>query len=167
MNGLFCGGCKAKNNEEYKLVLKKRRNKFWLLFGVGTVTAALSIVVAVFGADTAGGFPVSANAYQIGLVSGLGVGLMLGCLIAVTKICRTMASEERLKENRLRETDEREIEVANQALQTTAKIILAALYILMIVGGLFSEMILSICTLLIGIFLVSYAMGCKIYGKVL
>lgn len=159
MNGLFCG-CRAKNNEEYKTVLKKRRNKCWLLFGAGTVTAALSIVAAVFGADIA-------DAYQIGIVSGLGGGLILGSLIAITRICRTLASEERLKEKRLRETDEREIEVANQALQVTSKIILVVLYILMIVGGLFSEEIFSTCILLIGIFLVSYTIGCKIYGKVL
>lgn len=26
MKGLFCGGCKARNNEEYRIVLKKRQN---------------------------------------------------------------------------------------------------------------------------------------------
>ncbi|MBQ9136162.1 MAG: hypothetical protein IJX66_08745 [Lachnospiraceae bacterium] len=27
MKGLFCGGCKARNNEEYRIVLKKRQKR--------------------------------------------------------------------------------------------------------------------------------------------
>ena len=81
------------------------------------------------------------------------------------KILKVLNNEERLKEERLRETDEREREVGNQALRLTAKITLAVLYIFLIVGGLFSEVIMMVCCILIGVFLLSYEIAKKYYEK--
>ena len=63
-----------------------------------------------------------------------------------------MQHEEKLKEARLKETDERELEVANHALRFTAKIMLAVLYVFLIVGALFWEEIMLVCCILVGIF---------------
>ena len=134
MRGLFCDGIKAKNNEEYRVLLKKRQKRMWGLFAVGLLTAAL--------------------------------GALLGTLMRgqITER-RKMGSEERLKKERLREVDEREIEVRSRALQATAKLLLAFIYVLMIIGCLFDEEIVGVCILLAGIFMLSFQLFQKYYGK--
>lgn len=158
MKGLFCSGRKAKNNEEYRLILKKRQKRMWCLFAVGLFTAALGVVLDMLMKE-------QMSTRQTAFVLGLGLGLSLGALLAIGKIRRLMRNEGQLKEERLKEVDEREIEVRNQALQASAKVLLAVLYFMMIIGGLFLEELVGICFLLIAIFLVSYGLFQLYYGK--
>ena len=157
MKGLFCGGCKARTNEEYRVVLEKRQKKMLILMLAGLLTVGAGILyIWLYGFE---------DSYSLGFVFGFGTGLALGALIAMLKISRTLQDEEKLKAARLRETDERELEVDNQALRLTAKIMLAALYILLIVGGLFLPEIMTVCCILISVFLLSYGFAKKYYAK--
>ena len=103
MRGLFCDGIKAKNNEEYRVLLKKRQKRMWGLFAVGLLTAALG---ALLGTLMRG----QITERQAGFILGVGTGLSLGSVIEIWILQRKMGSEERLKKERLREVDEREIE---------------------------------------------------------
>ena len=157
MKGLFCGGCKARNNEEYKIVLAKRQKRMLVLLLAGLLTVVAGIVyIGVNGFE---------DSYSLGFVFGFGVGLALGAALAMLKIRKTLRNEEKVKEARLKETDEREVEVANQALRLTAKIMLAALYVFLIIGGLFWEEIMLVCCILVCIFLLSYEFAKKYYNK--
>ncbi|MDE5801998.1 MAG: hypothetical protein K2I22_03660 [Lachnospiraceae bacterium] len=149
MKGLFCAHCKAKNNEEYREVLKKRlvRVRLLCLAGVLIILSAAVLFHTVL---------AEMDDYHQGVTYGMGTGLILGSIIAMLRIHRTLASEERLKEQRLKETDEREVEISNMALRQTAKLLLAVLYLSMVFGALVSEELLDVCCLLIGIFLLSY-----------
>lgn len=149
MKGLFCAHCKAKNNEEYREVLKKRliRVRLLCLAGVLIVLSAAVLFHTVL---------AEMDDYHQGVTYGMGTGLILGSIKAMLHIHRTLASEERLKEQRLKETDEREVEISNIALRQTAKLLLAVLYLSMVFGALVSEELLNLCCLLIGIFLLSY-----------
>ena len=149
MKGLFCAHCKAKNNEEYREVLKKRliRVRLICLAGVLIILSAAVLFHTVL-AET--------GDYPPGVTYGMGTGLILGSIVAMLRIHRTLASEEKLKEQRLKETDEREVEISNMALRQTAKLLLAVLYLSMVFGALVSEELLDLCCLLIGIFLLSY-----------
>lgn len=149
MKGLFCAHCKAKNNEEYKGVLKKRlvRVRLICLAGVLIILSAAVLFHTVL---------AEMDDYHQGVTYGMGTGLILGSIIAMLRIHKTLASEERLKEQRLKETDEREVEISNMALKQTAKLLLAVLYLSMVFGALVSEELLDLCCLLIGIFLLSY-----------
>ncbi len=159
MRGLFCQMCHAKNNEEYRAVLKKRQVKvIWLaLAGMGPIGASLTAYFF---------WKNEALEYQLGFFLGVGTGLVLGAAISLVQIRRRLANEERLKESRLKETDEREIEVDNRALQMAAKILLAALYGGMLFGGLFDRReVFDICLLFIAVFLLGYAGLRRYYGK--
>ncbi|MBD5534968.1 MAG: hypothetical protein HDQ99_04835 [Lachnospiraceae bacterium] len=149
MKGLFCAHCKAKNNEEYKEVLKKRliRVRLICLSGVLIILGAAVLFHTVL---------AEMGDYHQGVTYGMGTGLILGSIVAMLRIYRTLASEEKLKEQRLKETDEREVEISNMALRQTAKLLLAVLYLSMVFGALVSEELLYLCCLLIGIFLLSY-----------
>lgn len=149
MKGLFCAHCKAKNNEDYRKVLKKRliRVRLLCLAGVLIVLSAAVLFHTVL---------AEMDDYHQGVTYGMGMGLILGSIKAMLHIHRTLASEERMKEQRLKETDEREVEISNIALRQTAKLLLAVLYLSMVFGALVSEELLNLCCLLIGIFLLSY-----------
>lgn len=149
MKGLFCAHCKAKNNEEYKEVLKKRLVKVRLIGLAGLLVIAGAAVLTCL-------LPEKVDDYHLGFTYGMGTGLILGSIVAMVRIYRTLASEEKLKAQRLKETDEREVEISNMALKQTAKLILAVLYLSMAFGALVSEELLCISSLLIGIFLLSY-----------
>lgn len=158
MTDLFCDGCKAKNNEEYRLVLKKRQRRYWYLFCAGLLTAALGAVLEAIPEERISG-------RQTAFVLGLGSGLCLGSALIIWNIRRVMKNEDQLKERRLKEVDEREIEVRSRALQAAAKALMVMLYVLSIIGGLFVRELTWVCGLLIFGFLVSFALFQKYYGK--
>lgn len=149
MKGLFCAHCKARNNEEYKEVLKKRLVRVRLTCLAGVLVIAGAAVLTCL-------LPGKVDDYHLGVTYGMGTGLILGSIVAMLRIRKTMTNEEKLKVQRLKETDEREIEISNMALKQTAKLILAVLYLSMVFGALVSEELLCISSLLIGIFLLSY-----------
>lgn len=149
MKGLFCAHCRARNNEEYREVLRKRLTRVWLVCIMG-------LLVALTGAVLFHTLLQEVGEYQQGAVYGMGVGLMLGAVVSMFRIRRVLADEGRLKEQRLKETDERELEIGSLALRQTAKLLLLALYILMVFGILVSEELLKVSCLLICTFLLSY-----------
>lgn len=159
MRGLFCQMCHAKNNEEYRAVLKKRQIRLIWFILTGMATIGVSLAAHFF-------WEAAVSEYRLGFLLGVGTGLILGAVIGLAQIRRKLADEERLKEARLKETDEREIEVDNRALQTTAKILLAVLYGMMVLGGLFDwREVVDMCLLLIAVFLLGYTGLKGYYGK--
>lgn len=149
MKGLFCAHCKAKNNEEYKEVLKKRLIRVRLICLAGLLVIAGAAVLTCL-------LPGKVDDYHLGVTYGMGTGLILGSIVAMLRIRKTLTNEDKLKVQRLKETDEREIEISNMAIKQTAKLILAVLYLSMVFGALVSEELLNLSCLLIGIFLLSY-----------
>ena len=158
MKDLFCPVCKAKNNEEYRAVLKKRQVALGLFILAGLATEGLILFLYFF-------TRIHIGEYQMGYLLGVGAGLMLGGVVGVVRIRRRMADEEKLKEFRLKETDERELEVDSLALRATAKTLLVALYIILIVAGVFGrEELVHVCFGLVALFLLGYVAFRKYYG---
>ena len=158
MNDLFSPRCKAKNNEEYRAVLKKRQVVLCLYILAGVATESL-VLFLNFCTDM-----IFAE-YRLGYLLGLGAGLIFGGAVGLVRIRRRMASEEKLKEFRLKETDERELEVDSLAYRATARLLLVALYVLLIAAGMFErEELMYVCFGLVALFLSGYAAFRKYYG---
>ena len=158
MKGLFCPVCKAKNNEEYRAVLKKRQVGLCLFILAGLATEGLVLFLHFY-------TRIQLGEYRLGYLMGIGAGLILGGVVGVVRVRRRMADEEKLKEFRLRETDERELEVDSLALRATAKTLLAAMYVTLIVAGVFKrEELMQVCFGLIALFLFGYVAFRKYYG---
>lgn len=161
MKRLFFMTCYANNNEEYKKVLKKRMIGFAILGLTGIATMGFALLGEYFEW-------IKEADYQFGFLAGLGFGLFLASILVIVKICRKLKNEEKLKESRLSETDEREIEVSNRAMRMSGMIILLALYVILVAGGLLlHKEIMAVCYILIGIFLISYVAFRKYYEKIL
>lgn len=158
MRSLFCPTCRAKNNEEYRAVLKKRQVNFCLIMLAGIATEGIVLFLRYC-------IRMEFADYQMGYLLGMGAGLAFGGVVGLARIRGKMASEEKLKECRLKETDERELEVDSLALRATAKLLLAVLYVFLIAAGAFErEELMQVCFGLIGIFLLGYAVFRKYYG---
>ncbi|MED9903067.1 MAG: hypothetical protein UFG06_02665 [Lachnospiraceae bacterium] len=160
MKGLFCGGCKAKNNDEYRIVLKHRQRRIFFIIAAGVLTVVFSLIFFTV-------FKEVTDDFRLGVLTGIGTGLAAGGIIAALRIQWILSDEDRLKGQRLRETDEREVEAGNQALRATAKVMLAVFYVFMILGIAFSKEMLEICETLICIFLVSYLLFLWYYRRVM
>lgn len=157
MKGLLGEGCRARNNEEYRLVLAKRKKRLWMWFAFAVVTSVVALIMEY-------GVGVADDAhYYTGFALGLGVGMAAASLGGIAKIRKILKDEEKLKEERLKETDERENEVNSQALKMTAKILLVALYVLLIAGALFSHSLMYVCFGLIILFLLCFAVLKRYY----
>lgn len=157
MRSLFCPMCKAKNNEEYREILKKRRYRFFLFILAGLATEAVVLYV-----HFCTGIKISD--YHLGFLLGLGGGMALGGVVGILKLRRHLKDEGKLKELRLKETDERELELDSLALRGTARILLAALYVLLVVGGILAnDLLLWISWGLILLYLLSFALFRKYY----
>ena len=157
MISLFCPTCRAKNNEEYRAVLKKRRGGFYLFILLGMATEAISLFVHFC-------TEIEISDYRLGFLLGLGAGMAFGGLVGILRIRRRLVDEEKLKEFRLKETDERELEVDSLALRGTARILLGVLYVMLVLGGVFgNDMLLWISWGLVAFYLFSYALLEKYY----
>lgn len=132
-------------------MLKKRQVIFYLFVLAGLATEGL-VLFLMFCTQ------MTFSEYQLGYLTGLGVGLIFAGVVWLVRIRRRMANEEKLKEFRLKETDERELEVDSLALRTTAKLLLVVLYVLLIVAGVFEkEELMHVCFGLVALFLLCYA----------
>lgn len=172
MKGILFEGCKAKNNEEYRRILEKRQGKFLFLLAVGVLTVVLCFVIPLglgFGMEDilAGdvAFAAGGDGSNIWLTIGIGTGLTAGALIAFIKIRHILSDEGRLKEERLKETDEREQEISNRSLQKTAKVMLMLLYVFMLYGCFADREVMRMCQLLIIVFLFCFVLFQRDYEK--
>lgn len=155
MSGLFCGGTKPKNNEEYRVSLKNRQKGLGVMAVAGVLTIALAAVLELCNKELM-------DEYAVGFLSGVGTGLFVGAIAGILKIRRILQNEELLKQCRLRKTDEREREISARAMRAAAGILIAVLYILMVAGSIFSPEMTRLCLVLAAIFFGSYSL-LKIY----
>ena len=150
--------CNARTNEEYKVELKKRQRLmgFLLLLGVFTLATMITLILIK---------PEMLESYTAGFFSGVGTGLILGGLVGILKIRKTLKDEDAIKKARLIETDEREQAISSRALHATLKILLLSIYLLLLLCSFVTIKSVMVLALLICIFMLSYLISRKIYSQ--
>lgn len=156
MKGIW--GTTAKNNEEYKEVIKKRMKLMVLLIIIGAITAAVG-----FGSEFC--FNVTINEHMIGVYTGVGVGLFVAGLILWIKNKIVLGNEAKLKESRLGNTDERILEISNKAFRIATFAMIAAMYVVALIGGLFYPILVEVLLFIVCMFLVAYVIAYKYYNS--
>ncbi|MBQ7359367.1 MAG: hypothetical protein IJW63_04635 [Lachnospiraceae bacterium] len=156
----FVYDCTAKNNEEYKLELKKRMRSMVVLFVLGVLTL-ITMGVLIWQN------PEMMESFRAGLFTGVGVGLMAGSVVGALQLRKRMKDEASLKAARLAETDEREREISNRAIRMTSKVMMVALYLVMLMCTFIAnEAVLVVCGLIL-LFFVSYIVCRKIVSRMM
>lgn len=162
MNGWEIKGllyqCNARTNEEYKIELKKRQHLMGILLLLGILTLATMVSLIILKPETM-------ENYTVGFFCGVGTGLILGGLLGIIKIRKTINNEAALKEARLTETDEREKAISSKAIHTTLKIMFLSIYLLILLCSIVTVETITVLFLLICIFVLSYLFSRKIYSQ--
>lgn len=155
MRGIFCS-TNAQTNEEYREIIKSRM-WIWVSF---TVLGCITLAAALFGSQL---FQVGINGRMKAFYCGVGTGFVFGGIVMWIKGKRLLGDEEKLKEERLRDTDERQVEIGNKAVIASTKALLAALYLICCIGGLFYPIMLKILCGLVLVFVVAYTVSFRVY----
>lgn len=162
MNGWEIKGllyqCTARTNEEYRSELKKRQRLMCLLLLLGIVTLAAMLAIIFL-------TPNAQENYSAGFFCGVGTGLILGGFLGIQKIKKTLNDEALLKEARLTETDEREQAISAKAIHTTLKVMLLSIYLLLLLCSFITIEAVTILSLLVAIFFLSYIISRKAYSR--
>ncbi len=157
MMGLFCGS-KASNNEAYKKIIRQRMRIMLLLFILGSITLAVSLLAKNL-------WSVKVDDSMLGVYTGAGAGLSAAAIVIWIKNKRILTDEEKIKKDRLSNTDERLQEINRKALRTATIILLIGLYAIGLIGGLFYPILVKVLFFLISIFLFAYLVTYKIYER--
>ena len=157
MNGIFCGKASS-SNEEYKKVIRFRMRILCVLFLVGAVTFSGTLFIMFR-------FSSILSDYQSGVYSGIGCGLMGAAVALWIKNKMLLGNEEKLKQSRLANSDERNIEISQKAMRIAAMALIVALYLVGIVGGFFYPVLIKVLLFLVCIFLFVYVVAFKMIGK--
>jgi len=152
----------AATNDEYRKVIKQQMNRMILLGLIGLFTLAV-----VFLGKYA--FQLIVNEHTLSYYSGIGFGLIFAAAALWLKNKRLLSNEERLKESRLKYTDERIRAIQQKAWQWASITLLVVIYFFILFGALLYPNYMSELYPVFGIcifsFLVSYFIFFRIYEK--
>jgi vacuolar-type H+-ATPase subunit I/STV1 len=157
MRGLLCGTT-AKNNEEYREIIKFRMNILLLMLFVGIITVTVALLVEFR-------WSTRANEHMFGVYTGAGSGLTFAAIVLWIKNKKLLSNDEKLKESRLSNTDERLQEINNKAFRTASIMLLVALYMVGFIGGIFYPILFKMLMGIIVVFIVTYLFSYKKYEK--
>jgi len=157
MRGLFCSTV-ARTNEEYRKVVKTRMNAMVILFIIGVITLAVSLLAEFR-------WTVTINDRMLGVYTGVGTGLSFASVSIWIMNRKLLNNEEKLKESRLSYSDERIKEISNKAFRVAAVVLLIVLYGIGLIGGLFYPFLMKVLGACVGIFVCAYLISYFIYSK--
>lgn len=114
--------------EDYRKVLEGRRTLAIIAAVVGIVTMVSPILLILLlpGLDD----------HAMGYYSGSGAAILAIGIFAFCGTCRTLRDEKRLRSEQIKETDEREQEIARRAASVTIVVSLLGLYVALLVAVL-------------------------------
>ena len=153
----FClmSATKATNNEEYRKQIQIKNKYMWGLILLGLITAVIAYYMEFSG-------KMKVDDYMLGVYCGLGVGLFASGIAFLIRNKRLLKDEAKLKEARLQATDERNVEIGMRAQKIAVIVLLVAMYLVFLIGGVYDPILSKVMPCLICLFLVAYAIAWRI-----
>lgn len=139
----------VKANQDYKDVIKRKMKIYWALMVFGVLTAIVAIGNALLNI-------VPAVERVTNLYSGIGFGLIAVSVVFIVKYNKLLKNEIAMKEERLKNLDERNILISRMAAKSAAMVLVFCSYIAMLIGGLFSKVIFYCFWWVVMVFLIAY-----------
>lgn len=149
---------KAQNNAEYRKKLERQNKYMWGVIVIGVITAVVAYCAEFFA-------EIKLDDFMLGVYSGVGVGLVAAGVGMLVRNRRLLGDENRLKEARLKVTDERNVEIASRAIKTATITLVAAVYAMFLIGGFFYPVISKFMMLLIAVFFLTYCVAYHVLNK--
>ena len=156
----FClfGGSKATNNEEFRRQLKAKNKFMWLFIVLGIFPAAVAYYCEFLG-------EMNVDDYMLGVYCGIGVGLVGAGVALLIRNKRLLKDEAKLKKARLEQTDERNVEIGIHAQRIAAMVLLVAMYLVFLLGGLYESVLSKVMACLICLFVAVYSIAWRVLNK--
>ncbi len=145
----------AKTDEEFADVLRKRRKFIPVLAMAGAAAIAASIFL----------IRSEERAFLAGLYMGVGCGLLAVCVVWFLKIRSILKDEKKIRMHRLKETDERNIQVTMKAHYTAGALLIVTGYVVLLVSGFFSMEVFWTVWVLIMLYCALFAVGRLFYER--
>lgn len=159
MKGLFCTTT-AKNNEEYRKIIRNRMIYMFTILFIGLTTLTISLL-----ADYV--WTVKISEQMLSVYCGAGTGLTIVAIILLIKNSLLLKSEEKLKESRLSNSDERIQDISNRSFRIASIFLLIGLYAVGLIGGLFYPILMQVLSIMVCLFLVAYVVSFKVFEKIM
>lgn len=147
----------ANSDEEYREKLRIRKNFIPVMAAAGAIAVAASIGLLRFGEEK--------NYFMAGLYMGVGCGILVVSIAWFFIIRRTLRDEKKLRMKRLRESDERNIQVTLKAHYTAGVLVIIAGYVTMLISGFFSMEVFWTVWALIMLYFALFLVGRVFYEK--
>lgn len=144
--------------EDFKKILYRRIKLFYVLGTLGIFIFTVGIVPLVTDLFTI-------EAYASGLLTGCGSALIACSAVSIICTYKIIKNEDRLKEERLKYQDERNILIANQSIKAATIALLAALYVSMILVLIINHEMLYYILVPIFVFLIAYLVATAYFNK--
>ena len=158
MKQIFSGKV-PQTNEEFVQYIKKRDRLLILLPIAGALLLALGLCGEWLG------LPIPE--YMCGFYTGAGTGLIGAAIVMGIKHRRLIRDEEKIKKARLEMSDERLRTISKAAFRMAAIVLMAAMYLIAFIGGIFYPILTAILLVMVFIFLLAYAIAYHVFEKMM
>ena len=157
IKGIFCSTTAA-NNEEYRKVLKKRN--VWM---AAIAAAGIMVAAAALAAEQSG--KAALPEYILGVYCGFGTGLVLAGVILFVRNMILLGNEEKLKKDRLENSDERLIEIGSRAGRAAMKTVMLVGTAAAMICGIYEPVLIKALVFTLDVFIFAYVAALAYYKK--
>ena len=148
----------AKTDEEYREKLRKRKKFTPVLIILGAAAIVVSMYLLQCKED---------RDFVAGLYMGIGCGVLAVSIVWFLKIRSLLKDEKKLRVKRLKESDERNIQVTLKAHYTAGLLLILTGYTVLLVSGFFSMEVFWTVWVTIMLYFALFLAGRFIYEKMM
>lgn len=157
MLGIFCV-TKVTSDEEYRNYAGRRCFVYAGLALIGVITAAIAIAAEYL-------WTVEISDMMLGVYTGVGTGLTVAGIILTIKNMLLIKDEKKLRQARIADSDERNIQISMLATKATLAVLLVGMYFAILLGGLWYPILTKILAFLLVLFMFSYMVAYRIISR--
>lgn len=154
MLGIFCA-TKVTSDEEYRKYAGRRCFVYAGLALIGVITAAIAIAAEYL-------WTVEISDMMLGVYTGVGTGLTVAGIILLIKNMLLIRDEKKLRQARIADSDERNIQISMLATKAALAVLLIGMYFAILLGGLWYPILTKILAFLLVLFMFSYMVAYRI-----
>lgn len=157
MLGIFCA-TKVTSDEEYRKYAGRRCFVYAGLALIGVITAAIAIAAEYL-------WTVEISDMMLGVYTGVGTGLTVAGIILTIKNMLLIKDEKKLRQARIADSDERNIQISMLATKAALAVLLVGMYFAILLGGLWYPILTKILAFLLVLFMFSYMVAYRIISR--
>lgn len=157
MLGIFCA-TKVTSDEEYRKYAGRRCFVYAGLALIGVITAAIAIAAEFL-------WMVEISDMMLGVYTGVGTGLTVAGIILLIKNMLLIKDEKKLRQARIADSDERNIQISMLATKAALAVLLIGMYFAILLGGLWYPILTKVLAFLLMLFMFSYVVAYRIISR--